>query len=141
MKSNNTEIILYRPNILVDPTFADISLWDGNANNEWTFTGNEAVYTSLGFNDMLTQTVLIKGVTYRCKLTVSGLTAGSFLVTLGTNTEGLSANGTYEFNVLADTTDETLYPAEIYSIFPILVNTGASISLASVIEYPTDWSL
>src|SRR3989337_302091 len=121
-KSNNTEILLYRPNLLKNPTFVDSSFWEGNTNGEWAFTGNEAVYTANGFNDLLSQTVLVGGVTYNMQFTVNNLTTGAIAIVAGTNVYNISSNGTYNFDLMADTTDETLYPASVYSIFPFLLN-------------------
>ena len=140
-KSNNTEILLYRPNLLKNPTFVDSSFWEGNTNGEWAFTGNEAVYTANGFNDLLSQTVLVGGVTYNMQFTVNNLTTGAIAIVAGTNVYNISSNGTYNFDLMADTTDETLYPASVYSIFPFLLNTGASVSLVSVYQSPTNFSL
>jgi hypothetical protein len=148
MASNNTQILIYRPNVLEDWNFQTGTPWVAyekdingtplvtpipNANNEWVFAANVATYTSTGNSNYIQQKKLIQNLTYKVKLTVAGLSSGNIIASTGPSTTySITTNGIIEFTIIAET--------ETFKITPGTA-TSFNIKLVSVIQDPIVWSL
>jgi hypothetical protein len=85
--------------------------WAYAAGSNWEIDEGKACHTSGAAGDLTQYILLTKGGLYQVRLTISGMTQGSLVVTLGNNgySETFTANGTYLF--YGNNTDT--YPATI----------------------------